>query len=245
MEESSLSYEYDMSAEYNKYEELLRIEEDLSQQLKDLEDLINDLERKTNDYTHESSSSSLISSSQNQYVIYSNGMKIDHKVKRIYQTFRNLKLFSNILNQNHGNYPLAPITLDGHKIYLNYKPTHFLSSRMLPNIVRETKYLNGDISYEYSNGSIIINTKKFKFIKYSNNDEEIIFTDNCKAYFYALERTLEYTDIDGTRILIFKSGREEVHFHKGKTYIFDVNGKIVVLDQDGDERLQKTFKIKW
>ena len=109
--------------------------------------------------------------------------KIDHKVKRIYQTFRNLKLFSNILNQNHGNYPLAPITLDGHKIYLNYKPTHFLSSRMLPNIVRETKYLNGDISYEYSNGSIIINTKKFKFIKYSKFDIFPLHHFSVKCWF--------------------------------------------------------------
>ncbi|OHT14825.1 hypothetical protein TRFO_14764 [Tritrichomonas foetus] len=224
-------------------DDLVILEEDLTQQLKDLEAIIDDLEKRTIEIAIESSSSSLSAQSQPTYVIFSNGLKIDHKVKRIFQTFRNLRLFRMILNQYHGSFSLAPITLNGYRILLNYQPKQLISSRRVTENVKRLDYSNGDAAYIYNDGSVVIKNKKFIFTRHENKDEEILFPDECKAYFYFSSKTLEYTDKSGAEIRIFASGREEVRFLKGKTYIFDLSGEIVVFDRDGDERLRRKFKI--
>lgn len=226
-----------------KIEELFVKEDEIQQELNFLENIVMDLEKKTNPPTVESLSTTSTSKSGQAYVIYSNGMKITHKVKRIYQTLSNLRLFQIILNQYHGNHSLAPITINKHQIILNYSPMFLVSTRKITNNLYRHDYKNGDIAFEYSNGTIVIQTKTFTFTKYNNKDEQIDFPDECRVYFYFQVKTLEYSEKSGTIIRIFQNGREEVHFHKGKKYIFNLNGEFHVLDQDGDERLHRKFRI--
>lgn len=226
-----------------KIEELFIKEEELAEELKILEDLISDLEKRANPPVIESFSTSSRSQSNQAFFIYSNGMKIDHKVRRIYQTISNLRLFIVILNQYHGKHSLAPITINKHQIILNYSPNCLISTRKLSNNLYRLDYKNGDVEHSYANGTTVIQSKSFTFTRYNNKDEQINFPDKCTAYFYFKTRTLEYTERSGTIIRIFSSGREEIHFFKGKKYIFNLNGEFYVLDQDGDERLHRKFKI--
>lgn len=223
--------------------ELFEKEEVLSQELSMLEKVVKDLENRAITIASESVSSASSHKNPSSFMIYSNGMKIDNKVKRIIQTLRNLRLFRVILNQNHGNFSLAPITINKHLIILNYTPHHLLSRRRVTEGVYKLDYQNGDVAYEYRNGTILIETKQFTFIKYENGDEKIQFPDNVVSYYYGSTRTLEYTDQNQTTIRIFASGREELHFFRGKKYIFDINGDFAVYDQDGDERLRRKFDV--
>lgn len=226
-----------------KIEELFVKEDEIQEELNFLESMVSDLEKKANPPTIESNSTTSTSKSGQAYVVYSNGMKITHKVKRIFQTLSNLRLFQIIINQYHGKHSLAPITINKHHIILNYSPVFLISTRKISNNLYRHDYKNGDIAYEYSNGTNVIQTKSFTFTKYFNKDEQIDFPDQCRAYFYFKEKTLEYSDKNGTIIRIFQNGREEVHFYKGKKYIFNLNGEFHVLDQDGDERLHRKFRI--
>ena len=227
----------------DKIEELFIKEEELANELSFLENFVSDLEKRVNPPSIESNSTTSTSKSGPNYIIYSNGMKITHKVKRIYQTLSNLRLFQMILNQYHGKHSLAPITINKHQIILNYSPVFLISTRKVSDNIHRHDYKNGDFAFEYSNGTIVIHSKSFSFTKYNNKDEQIDFPDGCRAYFYFQKKILEYEDKNGTIIRIFQNGREEVHFHKGKKYIFNLNGDFQVLDQDGDERLHRKFRI--
>ena len=128
-----------------------------------------------------------------------------------------------------GNHPVihtgdsihdAIILRSGYPIVFEYETDDLIRHEKVPHGPLKSIFKNGDIKYQFRDGTIKIKTSKgFQYTYYNNGDKQVIFPDGVNAYKYRSNNCVEFRSSDNTLIYYFANGQLEEHFSDGSTRV--------------------------
>lgn len=114
-----------------------------------------------------------------------------------------------------------PIVLrSGYPIVFEYEPKEPVRHERIPHGPLRTLFKNGDIKYEFHEGTVRIKTTTgFTYTYYTNGDKQQEFPDGASAYRYNSNGSVEFRCVDKTLMYFFENGQIEEHFSNGQTRV--------------------------
>ena len=123
--------------------------------------------------------------------------------------------------------------LTGMEIDLYYKPVHPISTKVIRDGIKKTRYKNGDISLEYQDGTFRVQRGFCENIYFFNGDVEQRFQDGFSVHEYSSNGAIEAVLPSKITYIIFKTGQVELHEPNGTKTVAFGDGKYMRLYPDG------------